>query len=88
MPIQKEYVAVTAMHYASGLCVPVVVEVYGIPYLIEGIHGHQHITPSFNEGAQEKYTIVVRRQERELFREANRWFLLPKKKKNSPPPRS
>ncbi len=73
----KKYVAVHVMHYSDGKCCPTVIQVDGEAFLIEKITEIRKVDAQKNLGAEERFSVMIRGQERPLFRENQRWFVVP-----------
>ena len=77
MAIIKKYVAVHATHYGDGRCYPTALQVDGEAYLIEDISEIQKVTAEYNLGAEERFIVKIHGKERPLFREGQKWFVIP-----------
>ena len=77
------YVTVTAIHYINGLCFPQIVETDKGSFLVEEILRDQRLSGKENTfGAQERFLIKLRGQQRYLYRNGNMWFLIPQRNEN------
>ena len=88
MAMIKKYVAVHATHYGDGRCFPTAMQVDGEAYLIEGISEIQKVSAEHNLGAEERFIVRIHGKERPLFREGQRWFVIPGARiirRNDPP---
>jgi len=79
IPQRKKYVNVTAVHYINGLCCPQVIETEAGAYLLEDIKRVQRLSAKNETGADERYLVKVSGKERYLYREGDRWFIIPDK---------
>ena len=77
MAIIKKYVAVHVTHYGDGSCFPTAMQVDGEAYLIESISEIQSVAAEHNLGAEERFIVRIHGKERPLFREGQRWFVIP-----------
>lgn len=77
---EPRYVTVTALHYVSGACLPQVVKTGKGSFLIEDVRERKAIADRERYcGAQERFVVVIRNRQRYLYRDGNRWFMIPEK---------
>ena len=77
MAMIKKYVSVHVTHYNDGNCFPTALQVDGEAYLIEDISDIQKVKAEHNLGAEERFIVKIHGKERLLFREGQRWFVIP-----------
>ncbi|MBQ8996264.1 MAG: hypothetical protein IJ091_10665 [Oscillospiraceae bacterium] len=79
-PQRRKYVTVTAIHYINGLCCPQVLETEAGAFLLEDVKKIQKLSSKNEYGADERYLVKLNGQDRYLYREGDRWFIIPDKK--------
>ena len=74
---EKKYVSVSVIHYPSGQCCPTVMEVDGKAYVIQRIFENKPVPQKHRLDAMEYFAVEVNGKERFLFRNGQRWFIIP-----------
>ena len=74
---EKKYVAVSVIHFPTGQCLPTVMEVDGKPYVIQRIFENKRVPSKYQFDAMEYFAVEVNGKERFLFRNGQRWFIIP-----------
>ena len=77
MAMIKKYVSVHVTHYMDGRCYPTALQVDGEAFLIEDISEIQKVAAAQNLGAEERFIVIIHGKERPLFREGQKWFVIP-----------
>ena len=79
----RKYVGAHVIHYEDGSCCPTVIEVDGRAYLIQRIFERRDMSPGNSVNASEYFAVEVMGKERFLFRDGQRWFVIPGLVRNS-----
>ncbi len=74
---EKKYVAVSVIHVPNGQCLPTVMEVDGRPYVIQRVFENRRMPGKYQSEAMEYFAVEVNGKERFLFRDGQRWFVIP-----------